>query len=65
MPLARGAVPSRRCDPNVLHELRHLARLAHVADATQLMNPTTTASPTGYADGDRHGPALLGRGACS
>lgn len=49
----------------VLHELGHLAGLAHVEDPTQLMNPTSSAVLGGFGAGDRRGLALLGRGGCS
>ena len=49
----------------VMHELGHLAGLAHVDDAGQLMKPSASAVVGGYRDGDRHGLAILGRGSCS
>jgi hypothetical protein len=48
----------------VLHELAHLVGLAHVPDPSQLMNPAGSAAVTGFAEGDRHGLALLGAGGC-
>ncbi|HEU0104057.1 MAG TPA: matrixin family metalloprotease [Mycobacteriales bacterium] len=49
----------------VLHELGHIAGLAHVDDPTQLMNPTSDPrGPTAYADGDLHGLAVLGSQPC-
>lgn len=48
----------------VLHELGHLAGLAHVNDKTQLMFPTTRPGVTGYQAGDRAGLAMLGQGPC-
>ena len=48
----------------VLHELGHLAGLAHVEDEAQLMFPETRSSVTELAGGDRTGLAALGAGAC-
>lgn len=47
----------------IMHELAHVVGLDHVDDPTQLMNPEGT-GVTEFADGDREGLALLGRGAC-
>ncbi|MGB7981522.1 MAG: matrixin family metalloprotease [Candidatus Nanopelagicales bacterium] len=48
----------------LVHELGHLAGLAHVNDSTQLMFPTTQSGVIGYQDGDRAGLAILGQGPC-
>ncbi|WP_456567930.1 matrixin family metalloprotease [Blastococcus sp. SYSU DS0539] len=47
----------------VLHELGHLVGLAHVADAGQLMYPSTSAV-LDFAPGDLSGLVELGRGEC-
>ena len=47
----------------IMHELGHVLGLDHVDDPTQLMHPEGT-DVTGFADGDREGLALLGRGPC-
>ena len=42
--------------PVLLHELGHAVGLAHVGDATQVMNATATSSgPTSYGAGDLTG----------
>ena len=52
-------------EPVVLHELGHLAGLAHVDDPTQVMNPRSgEGSPTTYAGGDLRGLATAGAGTC-
>jgi hypothetical protein len=48
----------------VLHELGHLAGLAHVEDARQLMYPEARREVPDFASGDLTGLALLGRGQC-
>ena len=48
----------------VMHELGHLAGLAHVDDRNQLMYPETSGQLTDFAAGDLTGLAALGRGAC-
>lgn len=48
----------------VLHELGHLAGLAHVNDKTQLMFPAPRPGVSGYQAGDRAGLAILGQGPC-
>lgn len=47
----------------IIHELGHVAGLAHVQDPTQLMHDENM-GVTSLADGDRAGLALLGTGAC-
>jgi len=47
----------------VLHELGHLVGLEHIADAGQLMFPTTS-TVLDYSDGDLAGLVRLGRGDC-
>jgi hypothetical protein len=49
----------------VLHELGHLAGLAHVDDPTQLMYPHTSDLVSTFQKGDLAGLAQLGKGACS
>ena len=56
-----GGVPLARAV--VLHELGHLVGLAHVADESQLMNPSTR-DVLDYAAGDLTGLVRLGTGAC-
>jgi hypothetical protein len=48
----------------ILHELGHLVGLDHVDDSSQIMNPVGDDDVTDYANGDRAGLALLGRGHC-
>lgn len=50
--------------PVLRHELGHLVGLAHVADETQLMYPTTADVAT-FQSGDLAGLAALGRGSCA
>lgn len=47
----------------ILHELAHVAGLAHVGSDSELMNPQTT-GPAVLGAGDLEGLAALGRGAC-
>jgi hypothetical protein len=47
----------------IMHELGHVVGLDHVDDSKQLMNAENTGI-TAFADGDRAGLAVLGRGAC-
>lgn len=47
----------------IMHELAHVVGLDHVDDPKQLMYPEGT-GVTAFADGDRTGLALLGRGPC-
>lgn len=47
----------------IMHELGHALGLDHVGDPTQLMYTDNTGL-TDFADGDRAGLALLGRGPC-
>lgn len=47
----------------VLHELGHLLGLDHVAEAGQLMFPTTS-DVLDFGDGDLTGLVQLGRGNC-
>ncbi|MBV9096777.1 MAG: matrixin family metalloprotease, partial [Frankiaceae bacterium] len=55
-----GAVVTREV---MLHELGHLVGLAHVKDATQVMDPR--ARPLAhYGAGDKSGLAILGDGPC-
>lgn len=48
----------------LLHELGHVAGLAHVWDEDQLMASTTSGDVLDFADGDLAGLARLGAGAC-
>jgi hypothetical protein len=58
-------LPDASAEAVVQHEVGHLLGLDHVEDTTQLMNPSSSpGGPETYADGDRHGLALLGSGAC-
>lgn len=63
-----GASISRGEQPGalavVLHELGHLAGLAHVPDARQVMFPRAQRDVSAYSSGDLAGLAALGHGAC-
>jgi hypothetical protein len=48
----------------MLHELGHLAGLAHTSDATQVMYSESQFNVNKYGAGDRRGLALLGTQAC-
>ncbi|MDM7853517.1 peptidase [Cellulomonas alba] len=48
----------------VMHELAHLVGLDHVADPSQVMNPSGTRGVNAFGAGDLAGLALLGEGAC-
>ena len=47
----------------IVHELAHVAGLAHVDSPLELMSPHTT-GPASLGAGDLEGLAVLGRGAC-
>lgn len=49
----------------IAHELAHLVGLGHVDDQSQLMNTESGYGVQTYADGDRTGLEVLGKGACS
>ena len=59
---SRGARPEALAV--VLHELGHLAGLAHVPDARDLMFPRAQPGVNAYGAGDLAGLAALGHGAC-
>ncbi|WP_148076677.1 peptidase [Cellulomonas sp. PhB150] len=48
----------------VMHELAHLVGLDHVADPTQIMNPSAMPGVNTFQAGDLTGLALLGKGTC-
>ncbi|HEX2851143.1 MAG TPA: hypothetical protein VHN98_11340 [Acidimicrobiales bacterium] len=48
----------------ILHELAHLVGLHHVADEHELMNPAVVRGVHDFGNGDLHGLAQLGLGAC-
>lgn len=48
----------------IMHELAHVVGLDHVADSSQLMNPTQMRGVQTFADGDLTGLAALGAGEC-
>ena len=48
----------------LMHELAHVVGLDHVADSSQLMNPTQMRGVQTFADGDLTGLAALGAGEC-
>lgn len=48
----------------MMHELAHVVGLDHVADSSQLMNPTQMRGVQSFADGDLTGLAALGAGEC-
>jgi ribosomal protein L24E len=59
--LAAGFGPGLTRGNLIQHELGHVAGLDHVSDRSQLMYPSIhSASPDGYAAGDRAGLAQLG-----
>lgn len=58
-----GFGPVRPRGALLRHELGHLVGLAHVAERTQLMYPTSR-RPHDFAAGDRAGLARLGQGGC-
>src|SRR5439155_256620 len=49
---------------SALERLNETTGLNFVVDASEIMNPVGSRTVTDYADGDRAGLALLGRGHC-